>query len=115
MGRTMKWMDALFAWALVILGSAHFLAAWIPKLGLLRGPWAGGAAVAIVSMGLMNAVRSQRKSDAFLRWNTAIVSALTAALCLKALYQFSGNVLHQPAALATAVLAVIELFFAVAG
>ena len=111
----MKWMDTLFAWALVVLGSAHFLAAWIPKLSLLRGPWAGGAAIAIVSMGLMNAVRSRRKSDAFLRWSTALVTALTAGLCLTVLYQFSGNVLHQPAALATAVLAVVELFFAVAG
>jgi hypothetical protein len=111
----MKWMDALFAWALVLLGAAHFLAAWVPKLGLLRGPWAGGAAVAIVSVGLMNAVRSQRKSDAFLRWSTALATALTSGLCLSVLYQFSGNVLHQPAALATGVLAVVELFFAVAG
>jgi hypothetical protein len=111
----MKWLDALFAWALVILGSAQFLAAWVPKLSLLRGPWAGGAAVAIVSMGLMNAVRTQRKSDAFLRWSTVVVTALTAGLCLTVLYRFSGNVLHQPAALATSVLAVFELFFAVAG
>jgi hypothetical protein len=111
----MKWMDALFAWALVLLGAAHYLAAWIPKLGLLRGPWAGGAAVAIVSMGLMNAVRSQRKNDAFLRWSTAGGTALTAALCLSVLYRFSGNVLHQPVALATGMLAVIELIFAVAG
>jgi hypothetical protein len=111
----MKWLDALFAWALVLLGAAHFLAAWIPKLGLLRGPWAGGAAVAIVSMGLMNAVRSQRKSDRFLRWSTVLVTTLTAALCLRVLYQFSGNVLHQPAALATGAFAVIELFFALMG
>jgi hypothetical protein len=111
----MKWMDTLFAWALVVLGSAHFLAAWVPKLSLLRGPWAGGAAVAIVSMGLMNAVRSQRTGDAFLRWSTAVVTALTAGLCLPVLYRFSGNVLHQPAALATGVLAVFELLFAVAG
>ena len=111
----MKWLDALFAWTLVVLGSAHFLAAWIPKLSLLRGPWPEGAAVAIVSMGLMNAVRSQRKSDTFLRWSTAAATALTAGLCLIALYRFSGNVLHQPAALATGVLAVIELFFAVVG
>ena len=111
----MKWLDALFAWALVLLGGAHFLAAWIPKLGLLRGPWTGGAAVAIVSMGLMNAVRAQRKNDLFLRWSTVAVTALTAALCLRVLYQFSGNVLHQPAALATGALAVVELFFALAG
>jgi hypothetical protein len=111
----MKWIDALGAWLLVLLGSAHFLAAYVPKLGLLRGPWAGGAAVAIVSIGLMNAVRSQRKSDRFLRWNTAAATALTTGLCMKVLYQFQGNVLHQPAALATAVLAVIELVFAVAG
>jgi hypothetical protein len=111
----MKWIDTLFAWALVILGSAHFLAAWVPRLSLLRGPWAGGAAIAIVSMGLMNAVRSQRRNDIFLRWTTAVVTLLTAALCVKTLYQFPGNVLHQPAALATGVLAVFELFFAVAG
>lgn len=111
----MKWMDALFAWALVILGSAHFLAEWIPKLGMLRGPWAGSAAIAIVSMGLMNAVRSRRKSDSFLRWSTVVVTALTAGMCLTLLYRFSGNVLHEPAALATGVLAVFELFFAVAG
>lgn len=111
----MKWLDAVFAWALVVLGSAHFLAAWIPKLSLLRGPWAGGAAVAIVSMGLMNAVRSQRGNDSFLRWSTVVATALTAGLCLTVLYQYSGNVLHHPAALATGVLAVFELFFAVAG
>jgi hypothetical protein len=111
----MKWIDALFAWALVLLGAAHFLAAYVPKLGMLRGPWADGAAVAIVSMGLMNAVRSQRKSDALLRWSTAFATALTAAMCLKTLYQFSGNVLHQPAALATGLLVVLELFFCVAG
>jgi hypothetical protein len=111
----MKWMDTLFAWALVVLGSAHFLAAWVPKLSLLGGPWAGGAAVAIISMGLMNAVRSQRKSDSFLRWSTAVATALTAGLCLTVLYRFSGNVLHHPAAVATGVLAVFELLFAVAG
>jgi hypothetical protein len=111
----MKWLDAVFAWSLVVLGSAHFLAAWVPKLGLLRGPWAGGAAVAIVSMGLMNAVRSQRASDGFLRWSTAAATALTAGVCLSVLYQFSGNVLHHPAALATGLLAVFELFFCVAG
>jgi hypothetical protein len=111
----MKWIDALFAWALVVLGSAHFLAAYVPKIGLLRGPWEGGAAIAIVSMGLMNAVRSQRKSDRFLRWSTVLVTAVTTALCLKVLYRFSGNVLHQPVALAAGALAVAELFFAVAG
>lgn len=111
----MKFLDSLFAWALAILGAAHFLAAWIPKLGVLRGPWVGSAAVAIISMGLMNAVRSQRRSDRLLRWNTAIVSVMVTILCLKALYQFSGNVLHQPAALATGALAVLELFFTVAG
>jgi hypothetical protein len=111
----MKWLDALFAWALVVLGSAHFVAAWVPKLGLLRGPWEGGTAVAIVSMGLMNAVRARRKSDSLLRWSTVVATALTAGLCLSVLYRFPGNVLHQPAALATAALAVFELFFAVAG
>jgi hypothetical protein len=111
----MKWMDALFAWALVLLGAAHYLAAWIPKLGILRGPWAGGAAVAIVSMGLMNAVRSQRQNDRFLRWSTALATALTAALCLSVLYHSSGNVLHQPVALATGVLSAMELLFSVAG
>ena len=94
---------------------AYFLAAWIPKLSLLRGPWTGGVAVAIVTVGLMNAVRSQRKSDGFLRWSTVVATALTAGLCLSVLYRFPGNVLHQPAALATGVLAVFELFFAVAG
>ncbi len=111
----MKWLDALFAWILVLLGSAHFLAAWIPKLSVLRGPWTAGTAVAVISMGLMNAVRSQRRSDGLLRWSTAVVTALTAGLCLVLLYRFTGNVLHQPAALATGVLAVFELFFTVAG
>jgi hypothetical protein len=111
----MKWMDALFAWALVLLGAAHFLAAWVPKLALLRGPWTGGAAVAIIAMGLMNAVRSQRKNDRFLVWTTALVTALAGAMCIGVLYHFPGNVLHQPAALATGVLAVVELFFALAG
>ncbi|HVJ05570.1 MAG TPA: hypothetical protein VM578_07845 [Candidatus Saccharimonadales bacterium] len=110
----MKWIDALFAWALVLLGGAHFLAAWVPKLAVLRGPWTGGAAVAIVSMGLMNAVRSQRRKDGFLSWMTALVTALTGAMCIGVLYHFPGNVLHQPAALATGVLAVVELFFALA-
>ncbi len=111
----MKWMDTVFAWALVLLGSAHYLAVYVPKLGVLRGPWAGGAAVAIVTMGLMNAVRAQRRNDRFLRWSTAAATALTAAMCLRMLYQFPGNVLHQPAALAVGALAVVETFFAVAG
>ncbi len=111
----MRWLDALFAWILVLLGSAYFLAAWVPKLILLRTPWAAGTAVAVISMGLMNAVRSQRRSDSLLRWSTAVATALTAGLCLVTLYRFSGNVLHQPAALATGVLAVFELFFTVAG
>jgi hypothetical protein len=66
-------------------------------------------------MGLMNAVRSQRKSDRFLRWSTAAVTGLTAALCLRVLYHLSSNVFHQPAALATGLLAVVELLFAVVG
>lgn len=111
----MRWMDAVCAWALVLLGSAHFLAAWVPKLGLLRGPWAGGAAAAIVSMGLMNAVRSQRAGDQFLRWSTAAATALTTLLCLGVLYGFHGNVLHQSAALATGLFSVIELLCCLAG
>jgi hypothetical protein len=111
----MKWMDTLFAWALVLLGSAHFLAAWVPKLSVMRGPWTAGEAVAILSMGLMNAVRSQRQSDRFLRWSTATATVMTAGLCLAVLHKFSGNVMHQPAALSTGVLGVLELFFAVAG
>jgi len=111
----MNVLDAIFAWALVLLGSAHFLAAWIPKLGVLCGPWTAGAAVAIVSMGLMNAVRSQRPSDGFLRWSTAVATALTAGLCLPVVYHLPGNVLHQPAALATAVCVLFELFCSVAG
>jgi hypothetical protein len=111
----MKWMDTLFAWALVVLGSAHYLAAWVPKLSLLRGPWAEGAAVAIISMGIMNAVRAQRKNDSFLRWGTVVVTALTVSMCMSVLYHFPGNVLHQPAALAVGALAVFELFFAVVG
>lgn len=111
----MRWLDTLCAWVLVALGSAHFLAVWIPRLAVVRGPWAGGAAAAIVSMGLMNAVRSQRSSDAFLRWSTVAATALTAGLCLQLLYAFPGNVLHQPAALATTVLAIVELAFGVLG
>ena len=41
----MKWLDALFAWVLVLLGLAQLLAGWVPKLSFLRGPWASGAAV----------------------------------------------------------------------
>jgi len=104
-----KWIDALFAWALVLLGSAHFLAAFVPKLAVMRGPWTEGAAVAIVTMGLMNAVRTQRSSDRFLRWSTAAATLLTAGLCLM------PNLLHQPVVLAAGALAVIELVFAVAG
>jgi len=111
----MKWLDAAFAWALVVLGSAHFLAAYVPKLSVLQGPWAGGAAVAIISMGLMNAVRSHRRGDAFLRWCTVAATALTTWVCLSVLYHYSGNVLHRPAALATGVFALCELLFAVMG
>lgn len=111
----MRWLDTLCAWVLALLGATHLLAIWIPRLGFLRGPWMGSAAIAIISAGLMNAVRARRRSDHLLRWNTAVVTALTSGLCLKTLYQFSGNVLHQPAALATGVLTVLELFFTVAG
>ena len=111
----MNVLDAVFAWALVLLGSSHFLADWVPRLGVLRGPWTAGATVAIVSMGLMNAVRSQRPSDHFLRWCTAVATALTAGLCLPVVYHLPGNLLHQPAALATAVCVIFELFFSVAG
>ena len=111
----MKWLDVLFSWLLVLLGLAHILAIWVPKLSLFRGPWAAGLVVAIVTMGLMNAVRSQRRNDRLLRWTTAVATALTAGLCLKVIYQFSGNVLHQPAALATGILAVVELIFTLLG
>jgi hypothetical protein len=111
----MKWIDTLFAWALVLLGSSHFLAAYVPKMSVLRGPWTEGAVVAIVTMGLMNAVRSQHRGDHLLRWATVVSTALTGALCLRVLYQFPGNVLHQPAALAVGALAVAELFFGLAG
>jgi hypothetical protein len=111
----MNVLGAIFAWALVLLGSSHFLAAWVPRLAVLRGPWTAGAAVALVTTGLMNAVRSQRPSDYFLRWCTAIATALTAGLCLPVIYHLPGNLLHQPAALATAVCVIFELFCSVAG
>ena len=111
----MKILDPLFAWALVVLGAAHLLATEIPRLVFLRGPWVNSTAVAIVCIGLMNAVRSQRKSDRFLRYSAVVATLLTAGLCLTVLYRFSGNVLHQPAALAIAVLTVCELFFGITG
>ena len=111
----MRWMDALCAWVLVVLGSAHYLAEYVPKLGVLRGPWAAGAAAAIVCIGLMNAVRSQRPNDRFLRWSTVAATALTAAMCMGVLYRFSGNVLHQPAALAAGALVIVELLYGLAG
>ena len=111
----MNVLDAVLAWALVLLGSSHFLAAWVPRLGVLRGPWTAAAAVALISVGLMNAVRSQRASDSFLRWCTAVATALAAGLCLPVIYHLPGNLLHQPAALATAVCVIFELFCSVAG
>jgi hypothetical protein len=111
----MKWMDTTFAWLLVLLGSANFLAEYVPKLAMVRGPWAAGAAVAIVSAGLMNAVRSRRAGDGLLRWTTVVATLLTAWVCLLVLYHYSGNVLHRPAALAAGVLAVVELIFALIG
>ena len=111
----MKWLDTLCAWALVVLGATHFLVAYVPKLSLLEGPWAGGSAVAIISIGLMNAVRSQRTSDQFLRWSTAAATVLTTWVCLSVLYHYSGNVLHRPAALATGLIAIIELVFCFVG
>jgi hypothetical protein len=111
----MKWLDTSLAWLLVLLGSANFLAEYVPKLAALRGPWAGGTAAAIVAAGLMNAVRACRPGDKFLRWTTAIVTLLAAWVCLAVLYHYSGNVLHYPAALSAGVLALVELGFAVAG
>jgi hypothetical protein len=111
----MKWLDTAFAWLLVLLGSANFLAEYVPKLAVLRGPWAGGTAAAIVAAGLMNAVRSRRAGDRLLRWTTAAATLLAAWACLVVLYHYSGNVLHHPAALAAGVLAVVELIFALLG
>jgi ABC-type multidrug transport system fused ATPase/permease subunit len=113
--KAFRWLDTLFALLLVLLGAAHLLAAFVPRLAPLRGPWDAGAAVAIVTMGLMNAVRSQRASDRLLRWTTALATLLTTALCFGVLYRYPANVLHQPAALAVAALAVAELLFAIAG
>lgn len=109
-----KWIDTLFAWVLIMLGAAHILSRWVPALIVLRGPWVGAGAVAIVTMGLMNAVRSQRKGDRWLRWSTAMATVLTGALCFSVLYH-TGNVLHEQAALTACILAVAEVFFALAG
>jgi VIT1/CCC1 family predicted Fe2+/Mn2+ transporter len=108
----MKWLDTAVAWLLVLLGGAHFLAQFVPALGGLRAPWTASTTVAIVTMGLMNAVRSRRRNDHYLRMTTAAVTVLTGGLCFAILYRFSGNVLHQPAALAVLALTVVELIFA---
>ena len=71
------------------------------------------AAVAIISMGLMNAVRSSAR-----RPLPALVHrrghGVHRRICLPVL-PVPGNPLHQPASRATAVLVVVELFFSVAG
>ena len=110
-----RWVDTTFAWLLVLLGSANFLAGYVPRLVQLWGPWAGGTAVAVIAAGLMNTMRVRRPSDRTLRWTTAVVTALAAWVNLLALYHYYGNVLHQPAALATGLLAVVELIFAILG
>ena len=96
----MKILDMLLSWALVALGGAHFAAIWVPRLAMARGPWEMGTAVAIVTMGLMNAVRSGRKSDLLVKLACLISTGMTGALVGLELYHFTGNVLHQPAALA---------------
>lgn len=109
----LKPLDNVLAWLLVLLGGAHFLAGWVPAISILRGPWVGAVTVAIVSMGLINAVRAAgKKTDALMRFACVVSTALTTALVVNILYRFTGNVLHQPAALAVAALAVVELVFA---
>jgi len=110
-----KWVDVSFAWLLVLLGTVIFLASYVPRLAGLWGPWAGGTAVAIIAAGLMNALRVRRPGDFMLRWSAAVITALAAWVCFLALYQYYGNVLHHPAALAAGLVAAIELVFAVIG
>jgi ABC-type multidrug transport system fused ATPase/permease subunit len=112
--KAMKWLDTLFAWLLVLLGIGHFLSLWVARLAFLRGPWAPAAAVAIINVGLMNAVRAQR-SDRLLRSMTLAATLLASGVVFTILYRFPGNILHQPVALGAAALIVAEVLFALAG
>ena len=110
-----KTLDALCAWALFALAAAYFAAVYLHRLPMFIALWSPAAAVAVIDVALINAVRSQRRNDRFLRWAAVASTAITAALCLRWLYDFPGNVLHQPVVLGTCALLVIELLFAVAG
>lgn len=111
----MRWVDTALAWLLVMLGSANFLAEYVPKLAVIRGPWAAGTAVAVIAVGLMNAVRSHHAGDGLMRWTTVAATLLAAWVCMLELYQYTGNVLHRPVALGASLLLVVELIFALAG
>lgn len=108
-----KTLDALCAWALFVLAVAYFAAVYLHRLPMFIALWSPAAAVAVIDVALMNAVRSQRRKDRFLRWTSILATGITAALCLRWLYDFPGNVLHQPVVLGTCALLVIELIFAV--
>ncbi|MDR3763498.1 MAG: hypothetical protein P4M01_05320 [Acidobacteriota bacterium] len=110
-----KTLDALCAWALFVLAAAYFVAVYLHQLPMFIALWSPAAAVAVMDVALMNAVRSQRRNDRFLRWASICATAITASLCLRWLYDFPGNVLHQPVVLGTCLLLVIEVIFAVAG
>jgi hypothetical protein len=110
-----KNLDTLLAWALFLMGVAFFPAAYLHRFPQFIGLWTSASATAVISVALMNAVRARRRNDRFLRWSTVLATLITTALCLRLLYDFPGNVLHQPVSLTVAVLVLIELLFAVAG
>ena len=110
-----KHLDTLFAWALFLLAAAFFPAVYLNRFTQFIGHWTSASAVALINVALMNAVRARRRNDRFLRWSAVFATLLTASLCLRMLYDFPGNVLHQPVSLAVAALVLVELLFAVAG
>ncbi len=110
-----KTLDAICAWALFALAAGYFVAVYLHRMPMFIALWSPAAAVAVIDVALINAVRSQRRSDRFLRWASIFSTVFTSSLCLRWLYDFPGNVLHQPVVLGTCVLLLIELIFAVAG
>jgi hypothetical protein len=111
----LKKIDAVLAWAMILLGVLHCGAAWITIRGFPVGAiWGFAGGTALIEGGLLNVVR-HGSGKGFAACASIAANALLTGLVVSVGWHQFSHMVHHPSFLVTAVVVIAELLFSFRG
>ncbi len=110
----MKTLDAVLAWALVVLGVIHCAVTFTIRPFSLGTVWFFSAGAAMIMAGLLNVIRIGA-GKGFVRGSAILANALLVAMMAGVMWFVFHRLMREPQVIIGAVLAVGELVFSLRG